>query len=106
MISTQLLDEIREANLSYLLLAQQMIKADKPAAMFRLGVTQDVADLLERLNAGQILKMSSSNMLLCRFRFDNRLLAEMLTSYSKERLMASSHAAVLMAGQPAEQLAA
>ena len=106
MLSNELLDEIREANLTYLLLAQQMIKEDKAAAMFRLGVTQEVADLIERLNAGQILKMAGSNMLLCRFRFDNRLLADMLTSYSKDRVMASAHAAVLMAGQPAEKLAA
>ncbi|HTP97210.1 MAG TPA: flagellar transcriptional regulator FlhD [Burkholderiales bacterium] len=104
MISNELLDEIREANLSYLLLAQRMIKEDKPAAMFRLGVTQDVADLLERLNAGQIMKMAASNMLLCRFRFDNRLLADMLVSYSKDRMMASAHAAVLMAGQSSEPL--
>ena len=106
MISNHLLTEIREANLTYLLLAQQMIKEDKPAAMFRLGVTEDVADLIERLTPAQILKMAASNMLLCRFRFDNRLLADMLTSYSKDRMMASAHAAVLMAGQPAQQLAA
>ena len=95
-----------EANLTYLLLAQQMIKEDKPATMFRLGVTEDVADLIERLTPAQILKMAASNMLLCRFRFDNRMLADMLTSYSKDRMMASAHAAVLMAGQPAQQLAA
>jgi flagellar transcriptional activator FlhD len=106
MISNVLLSEIRETNFSYMMLAQQMIKEDKPAAMFRLGVTQDVADLIERLTSGQMLKMAASNMLLCRFRFDNRMLGEMLTSYSKDRMMASAHAAVLMAGQSAEQLAA
>jgi flagellar transcriptional activator FlhD len=106
MISDQLFADIREANLSYLLLAQQMIREDRSAALFRLGVTPEVADLIERLNAGQILKMASSNMLLCRFRFDNRSLAGMLKSYGQDRLMASAHAALLLTGQPTEQLAA
>ena len=106
MISNRALTEISEINLGYLLLAQQMIKQDKPEAMFRLGVTQDVADLIEHLTPAQMLKMAGSNMLLCRFRFDNRLLGEMLTSYSKDRMMASAHAAILLAGQGAEPLAA
>ena len=46
MRSEQLLDEIRETNLGYLLLAQEMIKSDKATGMFRLGVNQDVADIL------------------------------------------------------------
>ena len=45
-------------------------------------------------------------MLLCRFRFDNRVLGDMLSGYVKDKIMASSHAAVLMAGQKAEPIAA
>lgn len=105
MDTEKLMEEIREANLGYMLLAQQMIKADKAAAMFRLGVSQDVADILESLTPGQILKMATSNMLLCRFRLDDRLIMNMVTEYGKNKLMASSHAAVLMAGQTAAGLA-
>ena len=39
--------EIRDANLSYLMLAQQMIRADKVTAIFRLGIAADIADLIE-----------------------------------------------------------
>lgn len=105
MNTEQLMSEIRETNLAYLLLAQQMIKADRETAIFRLGVSADVADILERLTAGQILKMATSNMLLCRFRLDDRLILNMVTDYTKNKLMAPSHAAVLMAGQPAAGLA-
>ncbi len=106
MDNAQLLNEIREANLTYLLLAQRMIKDDKAAALFRLGVTKDAADLIEALTPAQLLKIAGGNMLLCRFRFDNRVLGDMLSGYVKDKIMASSHAAVLMAGQTAEPLAA
>ena len=106
MDNAQLLNEIREANLTYLLLAQRMIKDDKAAALFRLGVTKDAADLIEALTPAQLLKIAGGNMLLCRFRFDNRVLGDMLSGYVKDKIMASSHAAVLMAGQNAEPIAA
>lgn len=105
MNTEQLMNEIRETNLAYLLLAQQMIKTDRETAMFRLGVSAEVADILEQLSPGQILKIATSNMLLCRFRFDDRLILNMLTSYTRNRLMAPSHAAVLMAGEAAMGLA-
>ena len=101
----QLLNEIRETNLAYLLLAQQMIRLDKATGMFRLGVSDDVAMILEQLSPGQILKMAASNMLLCRFRFDDRMILNLLTDHSQTKPMMQSHAAVLMAGQPAVGLA-
>ena len=105
MDNDQLMGEIRETNLGYLLLAQQMIKTDKAAGIFRLGIRQEVAEILAQLSAAQIMKMAASNMLLCRFRFDDRMILGLLTDHSKNKPMASSHAAVLMAGQPAAGLA-
>lgn len=101
----QMMAEIREVNLTYLMLAQQMLRADKPAAIYRLGISQDLAGIVESLTSGQLLKMAASSMLLCRFRFDDRLIVEMLTSHSKYRAMSQSHAAILMAGQPAGEMA-
>lgn len=106
MENAQLLNEIRETNLTYLLLAQRMIKEDQPAAMFRLGIGKDVAELIEGLTPAQLLKIAAGNMLLCRFRFDNRILGDMLGGYVKDKIMAASHAAVLMAGQTSEPLVA
>ena len=45
----EMLDEMRDVNLNYLMLAQSMIQADKATAVFRLGISQDVADLIEAL---------------------------------------------------------
>ena len=102
----QIHQEIRETNLSYLLLAQQMIQSDKIAAIFRLGVSEEMADLISGLSPAQILKMADSNMMLCRFRFDERLMLNMITDFNKDRMMSQAHATILMTAQPVEALAA
>ncbi len=103
--TNQLLDEIRDINLSYLLLAKQMLHDDRVSAMYRLGINQDIADILDRLSSAQLIKMAASNMLLCRFRFDDRLIADMLSNDSRDQSVTKSHAAILMAGKPAEAIA-
>ena len=104
MNNEQLLNEIREANLSYLMLAQNMIRADKETAIFRLGISEDVAGIIEKLSPAQILRMASNNMLLFRFRFDDSMIVDMLSDYGNQKLMSGTHAAVLMAAQPAAGL--
>jgi len=104
MDSNQILDEIKDINLSYMLLAKQMLREDRVSAMYRLGINKDVADILEKLTSAQLIKMSASNLLLCRFRFDDRLIAEMLSNDSREESVAKSHASILMAGKPAEAI--
>ncbi|GAB4122804.1 MAG: flagellar transcriptional regulator FlhD [Sideroxydans sp.] len=101
----QIQEEIREINLSYMLLAQQMIRDDREAALFRLGLNEEMADLIAELSPAQLLKMAGSGMLLCRFRFDEQLLLNMITDYNKDRLMSQAHAAILMSAQTPELLA-
>ena len=43
MNADQILAEIREANLSYLMLAQNLIRADRAEALFRLGLSANIA---------------------------------------------------------------
>jgi flagellar transcriptional activator FlhD len=105
MNADQMMTEIREVNLAYLLLAQKMLREDRATAMYRLGINGETADILEGLTLAQLMRMASSSMLLCRFRFDDRLIFEMLASHGKQRPMAASHAAILIAGQPAEEVA-
>jgi flagellar transcriptional activator FlhD len=105
MNTMQLQEGIREMNLTYLMLAQQMIKEDKPAAIFRLGLSQDMVDVIANLTPAQVIKMAASNILLCRFRFDENLLLNMVTGFSKDRMMSQAHAAILMSAQPVAELA-
>lgn len=106
MNTIQVHEEIKETNLSYMMLAQQMIRDDKASAIFRLGVSEELADLIDGLSPAQLMKMAASNMLLCRFRFDERLLLNMITDYNKDRMMSHTHATILMAAQTPELLAA
>ena len=104
MTADQIHEEIKEANLSYLLLAQNMIHQDLASAIFRLGINEEMAGLIASLTPAQLIKMSATNMLLCSFRFDENLLLSMVTNYTKDRLMSQPHAAILMAQQPVAQL--
>ena len=44
MNEAEMMSEIRDANLNYLMLSQQMIRTDKATAIFRLGISKDIAD--------------------------------------------------------------
>jgi flagellar transcriptional activator FlhD len=110
MDSEQLLAEIREANLTYLMLAQNLIRKDRAEALFRLGLTEEAADLLGMLSTAQLLKIASTNMLLCRFRVDDDLVWNLLTSHNVKKVDNSTttqlHASILMAGKFAESMSA
>ena len=105
MNTMQLQEGIRDINLTYLMLAQQMIKKDKPAAIFRLGISRDLVEVIGNLTPARIIKMAASNMLLCRFRFDENLLLNLVSDHSKDRMMSQVHAAILMSAQPVEEFA-
>ncbi len=104
MTANDMMAEIRDANLSYLMLAQQMIRSDRVTAIFRLGIAAEIADLIEGMSNAQILKLASGNMMLARFRFDDSAILSMLTNYNKDRVLGLSHAAILMAGQAVEEI--
>ena len=105
MTSDQILAEIREANLSYLMLAQSLIRNDRDQALFRLGVSEDTATIIGTLSPAQMMKIAGGNALLCRFRMDDDLVWNLLTSHGKGASndgMGRLHASILMAGRHQE----
>jgi len=107
MTNEQLLSEIREANLSYLMLAQNLIRQDKAEAVFRLGLSEEAADILVALSTAQVLKLASRNTLLCSFRVDDELVWSLLTNHNTPTKIASDttntlHANILMASRISE----
>ena len=108
MNNEQLLAEIREANLTYLMLAQNIIRQDKAEAVFRLGLSEEACDLLGSLSAGQVLKLASRNTLLCSFRVDDELVWSLLTNHSSNKIGNEAtntlHANILMASRVSEVL--
>lgn len=105
MTSEQILAEIREANLSYLMLAQSLIRTDREQALYRLGVSEDTANLIGALSPAQMMKVAGGNTLLCRFRMDDDMVWNLLTNHGKGSAndgMSRLHASILLAGRHAE----
>jgi flagellar transcriptional activator FlhD len=105
MNSDQILAEIREANLSYLMLAQTLIRTDRDQALFRLGLSEDSAAMIAALTPAQMMKIASGSTLLCRMRCDDDLVWGLLTSHGKSAANESVsrlHASILMAGRHQE----
>ncbi|MBI1906739.1 MAG: flagellar transcriptional regulator FlhD [Rhodocyclales bacterium] len=91
--------EIQELNLAYLVLAQKMLREDRETAMFRLGVGDEIADLLEGLSSAKLVRMATGQMLLPVFRFDDALLAGLLAGEGRDPATSSLHAAILASGK-------
>ncbi len=105
MNADQILAEIREANLSYLMLAQSLIRSDREQALYRLGISEETALLLGTLSPAQTMKIAAGNTLLCRFRMDDDMVWGLLTSHSKTAAnegVSRLHASILMAGRHQE----
>ena len=104
MNADQILAEIREVNLSYLMLAQSLIRSDREQALFRLGISEEAADRLASLSPAQVLKIASGNTLLCRMRIDDDLVWSLLTNHGKggNDSVSRLHASILMAGRHQE----
>lgn len=105
MNTEQILMEIREANLSYLMLAQSLIRGDRDEALFRLGISEETADLIGTLSPAQMMKIASGNTLLCRMRVDDDMVWGLLTNHGKSAAndsVSRLHASILMAGRHQE----
>ena len=105
MNADQTLTEIREANLSYLMLAQNLIRADREQALYRLGISEDNARMIALLSPSQMMKIASGNTLLCRFRMDDDMVWGLLTNHGKSAANETTsrlHASILMAGRHQE----
>ena len=105
MNADQILTEIREANLSYLMLAQSLIRSDREQALYRLGISEESAAMIALLAPSQMMKIASGNTLLCRFRMDDELVWTLLTNHGRSAANDTTsrlHASILMAGRHTE----
>jgi flagellar transcriptional activator FlhD len=105
MNADQILMEIRETNLSYLMLAQSLIRTDREQALFRLGVSQDTATLIASLSPAQITRIASCNTLLCRMQVDDDLVWSLVTHHGKaggDAAARQTAASLLLAGRHQE----
>ncbi|WP_043318849.1 flagellar transcriptional regulator FlhD [Microbulbifer sp. HZ11] len=90
------INEIQEINLSYLLLAQRLLKEDFATARFRLKVDETLATKIVSLTAKQLTRLARSNQFLFRLNLENPIQLEQLTSNKRAENLSHIHTALLM----------
>lgn len=100
-ISDSSLNDIREVNLSYLMLAQRLLRENYAAGMFRLGFDTDVAEIVLKLSPAQMVKLAGSSNLLCQFRLNDYELLSTLTQDVLGGVLQQAHSTILLSQQTA-----
>lgn len=99
MSAEHLLDDVRDLNLSYLILMQRLINTDRELAMFRLKIDEEMADLLSQIPVADLAKLARCNQLLCHFSLDNAEQLFSLINAPRDDDMRRLHAAILLSSQ-------
>lgn len=99
------LSDIQEVNLSYLMLAQRLLRDNYAAGMYRLGFDSDVADIVLGLSPAQLVKLASTNTLICGFRLNDYQLLSTLGQDVLGGVLQQAHSTILLAQRAPEQLA-
>ena len=94
---------IREVNLSYIMLAQRLLREDRLVGRFRLGLSAQSAELLATLTLAQTVKLAASEQLLCQCRFDDHTILSALTQPEGHVDATPVHTAIPLASQKAAQ---
>lgn len=98
------LSDIQEVNLSYLMLAQRLLRDNYAAGMYRLGFDSDVADIVLSLSPAQLVKLASSNTLVCGFRLNDYQLLSTLGQDVLGGVLQEAHSTILLAQRSPERL--
>ncbi|NRO98892.1 hypothetical protein GWC77_23575 [Paraburkholderia sp. NMBU_R16] len=72
------LDSILDINGAYLALEQRLLQADRLKGMSRLGLSQELANVLAGLSTTQTQKLAACGQLLCFGRLNDRVVLSML----------------------------
>lgn len=100
-----LLSDIQEVNLSYLLLAQRLLRDNFSSAMYRLGFTEDVAAIVLKLSPAQLVKLAASSSLVCGFRLNDFDMLSALTHDVLDGVLQQAHSSILLSQRAVAQAA-
>lgn len=98
--------EIADLNLTYMLLAQKLLREDKAAAMLRLGTSPEMADLLIGMSLPEVIRIATSNFVLCAFRLDELPIFRTVMQGAGQGSLQQAHLSILLAGAQNQQSAA
>jgi len=97
MDNSDIVKQIYGINLSYLLLAQRMLKEDKYSAFYRLGMEEELAEKIMGLSLHELVKLAETNQLICKFRFEKIEVVEKLTQDSRVDDLQQIHTGIMLA---------
>lgn len=90
-------DSIYEFNLSYLHLVQKLLAEDRASSLFRLGLSVEVAEILDELSEEQIRTLSRVSHLICHFRIKGAQALKTLVQESRVDQLQQIHAGIVVA---------
>ena len=90
--------EIADLNLTYMLLAQKLLREDRTAAMVKLGISGELADLLSGMSLAETIRIASTNFMLCAFRLDETPMVKNVMQGGREPALQQAHLSILLAG--------
>lgn len=73
-------EEIEALNLSALLLAQNLLKVRREEALFRFGIDEKTATLIESFSIRQLQTIARAPYFLFPFRFDHKVIWDILAN--------------------------
>jgi len=97
--------EISDLNLNYMLLAQKLLRKDRAAAMLRLGISRELADMLVGMSLAQIVRLAATNFVLCSFRLDGLPAAVAAPAAAKDASLHQAHISIVLAARQNEMSA-
>lgn len=95
-VQNEQVQTINDLNLSYLMLAQSLIQQDRNAASFRLGLTESLMEMLKNLSASQLIKLASTNQLICQLRINSEAVIDCLTKDSRIDALQRVHTGIIL----------
>ena len=87
--------------MTYLLLAKQLLSDDRAAAVFRLGISEDIADYIQSLPSRKLVQIARSSQLICALRFSEVKDLEVTLASKREHIETPSHQALFLASKVA-----
>lgn len=99
--STESCKEISDLNLCYMLLAQKLLREDRVRGALRLGISDEVADVLLGMSLPEIVRLATTNLVLCAFRLDDGPVVRMLRGDRKSALQ-QAHMAIVLSSARAQ----
>lgn len=98
------LKNIHNINLSYLLLAQRLIRDDRLAAGFQLSLNDHTIEILKDLSLPQLIKLASIGQVICRLRVDNEAVIDCLTKDSRIDALQRIHTGIILSTELLDSL--